>query len=223
MSLGAAGDPGAATKTPGYYHRRREVVAGLLPPRVGTLLDIGCGAGATSGWLRSSGHCAHAIGVEREPAPAAQARQVLDEVRVGDVTEIELSDLRGRVEAVLCLDVLEHLVDPWAVVGRLADLLEPAGILIATLPTVRSLRVLSPLVLFGRWDYALEGVLDRTHLRFFTLATAREMLEGAGLDVDVARPAPPVRRALAPIRLLQRLPGLGELFASQILLRGRRR
>jgi hypothetical protein len=79
---------------------------------------------------------------------------------------------------------LEHLVDPWAVVRKLDGLLRPGGILIASIPNVRHVKVLAPLVLRGRWDYTNSGLLDRTHLRFFVRGSAIALLESSGLKVD---------------------------------------
>ncbi len=82
-----------------------------------------------------------------------------------------------QFDVILCLDVLEHMVDPWAVVGRLvSQYLKAGGILIASVPNVRHYSVTLPLLLGGKWDYADAGLLDRTHLRFFTRHSALQLL-----------------------------------------------
>ena len=85
---------------------------------------------------------------------------------------------------ILCLDVLEHLVDPWMTVRKLHAFMKPGGVMITSLPNVRNLKVIVPLILFGDWKYTKEGLLDKTHLRFFTRKTAVELMECSGLKVD---------------------------------------
>jgi len=87
-----------------------------------------------------------------------------------------------RPDCVIFSDVLEHTSDPWAVLRRWRSVLAPGGTLVVSLPNVAHKSVLRPL-LRGRFDYADEGVLDRTHLRFFTRVTAIEMIEACGFEV----------------------------------------
>lgn len=108
----------------------------------------------------------------------------LDQVIQGNIEAMELPIEPGSIDLLLCLDVLEHLVDPWETLRRLAALLRPNGVLVASIPNVRYYRVLLPLMLGGRWDYQDSGILDRTHLRFFTRATAIELVESAGFSIE---------------------------------------
>jgi SAM-dependent methyltransferase len=101
-------------------------------------------------------------------------------VLVGDVESLDLSVLRAPFDAILCLDVLEHLRDPWGVARRLAELLRPGGVMIASIPNIAHYRIIVGL-LRGRWTYAPSGILDHTHLRFFTRDTAIDLLRQAGL------------------------------------------
>ena len=109
----------------------------------------------------------------------------MDRFLQGNVEAMELDLPAGGFDAVLCADVLEHLVDPWRVVARLADLLRPGGVLLSSIPNVRNHRVLRPLVLRGDFRYQPAGLMDRSHLRFFCRRNIREMFEGAGLTVEV--------------------------------------
>lgn len=177
-----------AEKSTDYYgHARKEIVPLLPPGRIQRILDVGCGRGDTLAFLKSAGRCERTYGVELFPEAADVARERLDEVFVGNVEHIDLPITTESLDVVLCLDVLEHLVDPWSTVARLAALLKPGGALIMSIPNVRHFRVVFPLLFKGRWNYADHGLMDRTHLRFFTEATAKEMLERARLDVDVVR------------------------------------
>ena len=167
-----------------YYDNVRREIAALLPPLSERVLDIGCGSGATLRWLKDNGRCGVGIGVEMVESAAALARERLDAVFVGDANVlIETAFAPQSFDLVLCLDVLEHLVDPWQFVGKVQRLVKPGGLIVTSLPNVRHLRVLLPLLLAGRWRYESAGILDRTHLRFFTRESALELMAGSGLQV----------------------------------------
>ncbi|HEY5799629.1 MAG TPA: methyltransferase domain-containing protein, partial [Burkholderiaceae bacterium] len=90
----------------------------------------------------------------------------------------------------LAMDVLEHLTDPWRAMEQLAALLKPGGRLIASIPNVRNWRAVFPLLFAGRWTYAPAGILDRTHLRFFTRSSAIALATGPGLKLAAVRRLP---------------------------------
>jgi 2-polyprenyl-3-methyl-5-hydroxy-6-metoxy-1,4-benzoquinol methylase len=177
-----------AEKTSTYFDRVRTEILPLFPASgVERVLEVGCGAGDTLAYLQSSGRCNWTCGVELFPDAAATARDRLDEVFEGNIEHIDLPIEPASLDVVLCLDVLEHLIDPWTTASRLAKLLKPGGVLIASIPNVRNLRVVMPLLLRGRWEYAPFGLMDRTHLRFFTEHSATQLLRHAGLRVDAVR------------------------------------
>jgi trans-aconitate methyltransferase len=174
-------------KHAGYFAHQRRDIAPLLPcapgQNLGRVLELGCGAGGTMAWLRASYGVAHATGVEITPAGAAAARAHFEQVIAGDIAQAALDGI-APVDLILALDVLEHLADPAATLARLLPLLRPGGALIVSVPNVGHYSVALPLLARGRWTYADEGILDRTHLRFFDAAGARALLEGNGLRVD---------------------------------------
>jgi 2-polyprenyl-3-methyl-5-hydroxy-6-metoxy-1,4-benzoquinol methylase len=98
---------------------------------------------------------------------------------------MELDIEESSLDLILCLDVLEHLVDPWTMVERLNKLLKPGGHMIASIPNVRFFRTALPLVFMGDWAYQNEGILDKTHLRFFTKKTAISLMETSGMKLDM--------------------------------------
>ena len=168
----------------GYFANARDAeVVPLLPGAVERALELGCGEGATLARLKERGLVRWAAGIEIAPAAAEQARAHLDQVVTGNVESLPDRDLPGDLDLVLCLDVLEHLIDPWAVVRRLKAKLRPGGAVIACIPNIRHLGTLGPLLLNGRFDYASSGTLDRGHLRFFTRASVRALFEEAGFAV----------------------------------------
>ena len=155
-----------------------------------------------------------------EAGDAAKGR--LDEVHIGNVEQLDLPIEPASLDVVLCLDVLEHLIDPWSTITRLATLLKPGGVLIASVPNVRHFRVVLPLLFRGQWKYADFGLMDRTHLRFFTRGSAIELLEAAGLRVDAVRSSGMEswhKRAIAALSF----GALEPLLVFQHVLRGVRR
>lgn len=168
---------GYSDKSGDYFAHARKEIEPLLPKKCGRVLEIGCGSGATLGWLRQNHQAVRTVGIEIAEAAAVQARVLADEVHCLDFERHDLPGGAQKFDLVLCLDVLEHMVDPWAVVDRLATrYLETGGTLIVSLPNVRHYSVVLPLFLGGRWDYEDAGLLDRTHLRFFTKASAKTLL-----------------------------------------------
>ena len=160
-----------------YFAHARSEIASLLPPQCARVLEIGCGSGATLGWLRQDRPVAYSVGVEIAESAAQVARTHADEVFCLDFERAELPLEDKRFDVILCLDVLEHMVNPWAVVDRLvSNYLVPGGTLVVSLPNVRHYSVVLPLLFQGQWAYEEAGLLDRTHLRFFTRKTAQSLL-----------------------------------------------
>jgi 2-polyprenyl-3-methyl-5-hydroxy-6-metoxy-1,4-benzoquinol methylase len=179
-------------KSEGYFSHARKEIASLLPAQCGRVLEIGCGSGATLGWLRQSQRTSHTVGVEIVEAAARDAQVNVDEVYCLDFEHDGLPSFGADFDVILCLDVLEHMVNPWGVVDRLVSgHLKPGGALVVSLPNVRHYSVVLPLLFQGRWTYEDAGLLDRTHLRFFTRETAVDLLTHAHLapvrDRDAAR------------------------------------
>lgn len=155
----------------------------MLPPACGRVLELGCGSGATLGWLRQTGRASYTVGIEIAESVAAAARGCVDEVYCADFERSELPLPEDKFNVILCLDVLEHMVNPWSVVDRLVTTyLAAGGSLIVSLPNVRHYSVVLPLLFGGQWRYTDAGLLDRTHLRFFTRDSAKALLSHAQLD-----------------------------------------
>lgn len=172
-------------KTLDYFENVRREVLPLLPNHVDRIFEVGCGAGGTLSFLKSSGRCDWAGGVELFHDAAETAKGKVDLVLEGGIETINLPFEENSMDVILCLDVLEHLVDPWGVIRQLHALLKPGGVLICSIPNVRNFRVVLPLLFLGRWQYSREGILDKTHLRFFTKESAIELIECSGLVVDM--------------------------------------
>lgn len=177
-------DDGYKDKQSQYFNLVRQEILPLLPEKCDTVFEVGCGAGNTLAFLKSSGRCRRAGGLELFHDAADIARKRIDVVLEGSVETLDLPFEEQSMDVILCLDVLEHLVDPWKVVHRLHALLKPGGVMICSIPNIRYFRVLLPLLLRGRWEYTDSGILDKTHLRFFTRKSAIELVTCSGLRVD---------------------------------------
>lgn len=171
---------------PAYYYAntRREIVD-HVPSGAGRVLDVGCGQGLTGGLLRAQ-RGIEVVGLEIHPDVAQIARQHLDQVVVGDLETTMLPWPESHFDAIIAADVLEHLVDPWAALAKLVRHLVPGGCLVASLPNIRNLNAMGK-VMEGSFAYAEQGILDRTHLRFFARRDMIALLESAGLRPRIAQ------------------------------------
>ncbi|HWK25314.1 MAG TPA: class I SAM-dependent methyltransferase [Solirubrobacter sp.] len=196
------------------YERARPEILAHVPATARRVLDLGCATGATGAALKRR-QPAEVIGVEREPEYAREAEQHLDRVLIADV---EHAQPEGRFDALIAADILEHLVDPWSALRRYAQLLEPGATAVVSLPNVAHWSTYAHLAR-GTWPRKPEGIFDATHLRWFTLKDAHELLAQAGL-----KPHAVVRRgwiahrgsrldALAPPLL--RVPAIRTLITFQ--------
>jgi SAM-dependent methyltransferase len=171
-----------------YYGHVRTEILPLLAPGLDRVFEVGCGTGETLAFLKGTGRCSWAGGIELSHQAAKSARSKgLDLLVEGDITGARLPLASESLDAILCLDVLEHLADPHAVLSTLHGYLKPGGVVICSIPNVRYFRVTLPLLFRGDWTYTDEGVLDRTHLRFFTRKTAVSLVESAGFRIDAVR------------------------------------
>jgi SAM-dependent methyltransferase len=174
------GQPGAS---PRNYSKSRTEIAPLLPEHINSVLEIGCGAGETMLWLRSLRPIQYAAAVELSPDDGAIARSAFDDVEISDIGSARMAFDTDRFDLILAPDVLKPLTDPDQILRTLRDRQKPNGVIILSLPNVAHYDVAIPLLFRGRWDYADEGLLDRTHLRFFTKKTALRMVESSGLVI----------------------------------------
>lgn len=204
-----------------YFTRGREEILPLVPAGPLRLLDVGCGAGATLEAIRARETVAWAGGVELEPGAAERAERRFDRLWREDVQGFDpgAEIAPGSLDLILCLDVLEHLPDPWAVVRRLSPLLRPGGRLIVSVPNIRNWKFIRGLLLRGDFHYREAGLLDRTHLRFFVHETAAELAACGGLRVIRAGSATPYGRWELRRWLIALTGGrLEKLIAKQIVV-----
>lgn len=206
-------------KAADYFASARRGWIDPMPHNPGlSVLELGCGAGATGALALGHGKCGTWVGIERHGAAASEAARVLTDVVVGDVDCLDIPYAEASFDLLLMGEVLEHLPDPEATLRRLVRFLKPGGAALASTPNIGHWRIIAGL-LVGRFDYEAQGVMDRTHLKWFTPRSLKRAFEQAGLaDVGVqALGWKPRSRALAAA-----LP-LRELLWRQIEARGVRR
>jgi 2-polyprenyl-3-methyl-5-hydroxy-6-metoxy-1,4-benzoquinol methylase len=152
------------------------------------------------------------FGFDSDRAALEHARAAGYDIAIGDLLHAELPAAPGPADVLVCADVLEHVPDPGSLLARLlATYLRPGGTLIVSLPNVAHWYVRASLLL-GRWEYADKGILDRTHLRFFSARAAERLLLDTGLRIlrrhSTPLPLPVVSAAFAPGRPLHPLHAL---------------
>jgi SAM-dependent methyltransferase len=165
-----------------YYTFVRSEIAPLLPRAATRILDVGCGSGATSAWLKSVYPESHIVGLEGNGALLPELARNVDEPHIVDLNG-PWPDV-GAADLVLLLDVLEHLVDPDKALAQIMEIMTEDGTVIISLPNVAHLSVSLPLLFRGRFDYTDAGILDRTHLHFFHQESALNLARRVGLEVE---------------------------------------
>lgn len=170
-----------------YFSTTRTGILDLIPEFSQRVLEIGCGAGQTLALLKENKRCAETVGIELFPEAADAARNKVDLVYCLDAEKETMPQGIGKFDLILLLDVLEHLFDPWSVLARLTkEHLAVGGRVIVSLPNARHFSLVVPL-LFGKFDYTERGIIDKTHLRFFTRDSAAQLLHGAGLTIEATK------------------------------------
>ncbi len=161
------------------YSSHSVILSQLGEGRGRRALDVAAADGFLSELLTRQGWTVTAL--ERDPEQAARARGRCKEVIVADLEDPQV-EMGGPYDAIVCGDVLEHLREPLAALLALKAKLVPGGIIVVSVPNVAHLWMRLSL-LAGHFDYSDRGLLDRTHLRFFTRRTLLDFLRAAGLSV----------------------------------------
>lgn len=180
------------------YSSHAQIINWVEQERPSEVLEVGTATGYLTSELVKLG-CA-VTGIEQDAQMAEIARPYCRNMCVENIEEMEFSRL-GRYDAIVFGDVIEHLRNPRAVLEKLSGLLKPGGKILISIPNVANIWVRLNL-LFGRFDYGRVGILDETHLRFFTLKTAKQLVVDSGLDV--------ISTAVTPIPLPLILPVTGK-------------
>lgn len=172
-----------STKPPDYFSQTRTEMLEVIPLQARRVLEIGCGNGSFGERLKTERNV-EVWGIERDRTAVAMARAKLDRVIEGDVLE-ELTRLADeRFDCVICNDVLEHLVDPYSVLTAIKSLLNPTGLVVCSIPNIRYFRNFFAFVVKGDWHYEESGIMDKTHLRFFTRKSILDTFIALGYSIE---------------------------------------
>ena len=167
-----------------YFRSQRKEMIPFIPNNVRTLLEVGCGTGSFASHLKAL-RGIEVTGIEPQQSAYEQASTVLDRVLQLDV-DSGITELKGKqFDCIVFNDVLEHLVDPWAVLTKVRELLMPGGSVVASIPNIRYMPALKEFVIKGTWRYQQDGVMDKTHLRFFTQTSIAELFDSSGYDISL--------------------------------------
>jgi len=188
-----------------------------LVPDGSRVLDIGCATGYLARALNGRKGC-RVVGIEVDSEAARTAAAACERVITGDVEDPSVLAQAGNgFDAIIMADVLEHLRRPEELLQRVRGLIAPGGVLLLSVPNVAHFTVRRHLLL-GRFERTDRGILDRSHLQFFTLASLRRVLEATGyrivrLDISYSMPGKIVRalRLLGPVNRALIAPALARL------------
>jgi 2-polyprenyl-3-methyl-5-hydroxy-6-metoxy-1,4-benzoquinol methylase len=164
-----------------YFTAERGVIANFLPKHYANVLEVGCASG---GFSRHLPKAKQLWGIEPNASAAERARKHFAKVLQGTYNEAEDKLPDGFFDLVICNDVIEHMPDHDDFLRRLRVKLKPGAILVGSLPNVRHVTSLVKLLIFKDWPYTDSGILDRTHLRFFTEKSMRRMFAQHRLSVE---------------------------------------
>ncbi len=147
-----------------------------------SVLEIGCALGGNLMCIKWNNPSASLFGFELNPSSVAIAKN-FGNVKVANAENMDYEEFRGKFDYVMAGDLIEHLRDPWSFVKKMKEVLKPGGKFLASIPNVAHISNVYGL-LHGFWNYTDEGLLDRTHLRFFTRNTIFEMFQDAGFRIE---------------------------------------
>lgn len=171
------------------------------------VLEIGCATGYMSKYLKENNSC-KVTGVEINKDFVKNAKDVCDRLIIGDIENKDtLNKINDIFDVIICADVLEHLFNPYFVLINLKNFLTKDGNIIVSIPNVACWEIRKRL-LVGNFDYEDSGILDKTHIRFFTLKTAREMFEKCNLQIECFHAT--LNRLPYPLKQIQRY--IGKFF-----------
>ena len=174
-------------QTPAHELHNPDLLA-FLPLTASHLVEVGCSSGSLAREYKKNGGRGHYTGIELVPQYAELARRHCDRVLTLDIETVDTAYLRENMSGDCWIfgDTLEHLRDPWALLGRIRQVISKTGSIIACIPNAQHWSI-QAMLSAGAFRYQPSGLLDRTHLRWFTRITIAEMFEGAGFRILESR------------------------------------
>lgn len=187
--------------SPDYYQRFR-IWPSLFNIKPNShVLDIGCGTGLLGNFIKENYNC-WVEGIEILEEYQKISSRILDKSYCADIESFNTLKIKNKFEYIIFSDSLEHLLNPDEVLIKIQSLLSENGKLLLSVPNVRNFRVTFPLIFKGQWEYQEEGLLDKTHLRFFTISSLINLLNKSGYQVNQIHLDLPVKSKSGLLNLL---------------------
>ena len=168
-----------------YENATRDEMLPFVPEGARFILDIGCSVGNFGSLLKVKRR-AEVWGVEVDERSAEIASARLDKVLIG-AFDRDLELPKHAFDCIVFNDVLEHMVDPYSALEYAKELLTDDGCVVASIPNVRYFGNMWMLLVHRSWEYQDSGILDRTHLRFFTQESIKSLFANAGFEIRIIR------------------------------------
>lgn len=170
----------SADHGPRYYSNVRHEMVPFLPAQYSRVLEVGCGEGA---FVQLLSQPCETWGIELEPDRGARAATVMHKVLVGPYDAVQHELPLRYFDLVICNDVIEHLPDPEAFLTSIRARMTPGGHIVASIPNMRHWEVLAQLLVRKDWHYVQDGIMDRTHMKFFTEKSIERLFRETGFAV----------------------------------------
>ena len=179
-----------------FSYCRTDLLKHIPMNKKNKVLEIGAGSGETLLKAKESGLAEYIVGVDLTQVDNSnQSHPGIDKFIIGNIETTKLDLESNYFDVLMCGDVLEHLVDPWQCLATLRPLLKDGGVIIASIPNIRYWKASMGLVFGGRWNYCEQGVLDRSHLRFFVKETIKDLFKSSGFKIQTFEQMGPQRES----------------------------
>jgi 2-polyprenyl-3-methyl-5-hydroxy-6-metoxy-1,4-benzoquinol methylase len=166
-----------------YYQNSRREMLQYIPVDARYFLDVGCGAGSFAASVKHHTCDSEVWGIEILETVAEEAGKKIDRVIISSAEDALAKLPDHYFDCVFFNDSLEHFIDPFSYLSAIRKKLKPGATVVASIPNIRHHKILADLLFRGDWRYTDAGVLDRTHLRFFTPKSMRRLFEDAGFRI----------------------------------------
>ena len=176
-----------------YYIGPRNDLKPFIPSSISKTLDVGCARGVFSNYLKQN-YNNEAWGIEMHIESANVAKQKLDNVLVGPFDEVKDQIPLKYFDCIFFNDVLEHMIHPEECLTFVKKNLNSDGVVLVSLPNVRYIGAMLELIFGKDWKYQESGVMDKTHLRFFTKKSMIRMFENCGYSIQKIQGINPISK-----------------------------
>lgn len=211
-------------KNENYFSNVSWNIVNLIPEGNHRILDVGCGNGATLRKLKEFGKASEIFGIDINEDIAENAYD-LDKIVIGDIEMMEPQFNENYFDYIIFGDILEHLINPGKILNQYKKLLKDEGYIVASIPNIKYFSILLRLIIFDEFKYVDFGILDKSHLRFFTKKEIINMFKNEGLKIIYAE-----SNFWRPIKIIddsffnlfsKLLPGLS-FFTVQYIIKARK-